>query len=164
MSTYELLLLAIAILLGGVLGLLTFAMIRWRTEWRFLSYELLRYRDRSRSHGGEYFGYGSEEFGYWGEVRRIIRDAERENRIELTWAAREMLIVPIMEQVEERGGISLGQASESIQDLLREMKDYDGETLTDRHGAKNAVAVIRAFFKRFCNIPPFCSRTEETSR
>lgn len=102
------------------------------------------------THGGGIDGYRLSE---------IIDRAERRAGITLSWGAREMLIIPVIESIET-GRHDLESVERSISDLI--------ETAAEKHypeylsnGECNSVSIIKAFHKRYCNIPPFCERTEE---
>jgi len=92
-------------------------------------------------------------------LARIIEYAQREAGITLTWGAREMLIIPVIESLEAGGDVNWEQIEKSIRDLVMTIaEDRAPEYLP--HGSRNSISMIRGFYKRFCNIPPFCSRKE----
>jgi len=97
----------------------------------------------------------------WGSpLFEIIERAERSAGIRLTWGARQMLVIPVIETIEARGDVSWPEVDTSIRDVVLTMAE---ERVTDEAGrTRNSVAAIRAFWRRFCNIPPFCSRREES--
>lgn len=89
----------------------------------------------------------------------IIERAELDAGIRLTWGAREMLAIPVIETIEARGDVSWSVVDSSIRDVVRTMAEERGpEESSER---RNSISAIRAFWRRFCNIPPFCSRTDE---
>jgi hypothetical protein len=88
----------------------------------------------------------------------IIQSAERQYNIELSWAAREMLVVPIKERLQY-GPVDWEDVAKSIDKIVASTVE-DG--IRDSGGRyRNAVAVIKAFYRRFCNIPPFCDPTAD---
>lgn len=132
-----------------LIGVLAFG-IRERSdkhrEWK-LRDDWLRlhgYRDR-------YFGYPLEE---------LILNAERQSDVRLTWGAREMLRIPVIEAIEAQGDVDWAQVDVSIRDIVGSMSESQAER-GQPSMFRDSRSVIRAFFKRFCNIPPFCSRTDE---
>lgn len=93
----------------------------------------------------------------------IIDRAEREAGIRLTPLAREMLTLPIIEQLVDGRSIDLDQVAESVRSIFATLRDDSIAADRATGGARNTLGVIRSFFRNFCNIPPFCSRTEESS-
>jgi hypothetical protein len=101
---------------------------------------------------------------YWvgaSPLREMIAVAQTEVGVTLTWGAREMLIIPIVEAFESRGQVDWNEVQGSIRILMETLAE-EGQlrSLAPAERLRSAVDVIRAFYKRFCNIPPFCSRKE----
>lgn len=93
------------------------------------------------------------------ELWEIIDAAERRSQVTLTWGARQMLIIPVVETIELRGRVDWREVQLSIDDIVRTMAEGDVPLPSGR--LASSVSVIHAFFSRFCSIPPFCSRREE---
>jgi hypothetical protein len=91
----------------------------------------------------------------------FIAEAEEATQITLTSAAKDMLTIPVMELTEAGEDVDFEEVRESVLTLVKAMAEDDP---SQPSGEYNSVVVIRAFFKRFCNIPPFCSRTNERSQ
>lgn len=92
-------------------------------------------------------------------LQQIIEHAQDAAGIRLTWGAREMLTIPILEYIELKGRVDWEEVDNSIRDLMRTMaEDQSSQHLPGN--SRNSIALIRGFHKRFCNIPPFCSRKE----
>jgi hypothetical protein len=90
---------------------------------------------------------------YEKKVRRSIEIASDWGyRDRLTWGAREMLTIPVIESYERRGPVDQAILSESLRKIIEAMYKDDGGT-----AVKDSQDVIRAFHKRFCSIPPFCN-------
>ena len=95
----------------------------------------------------------------------IILAAERSNDIRLSWGAREMLIIPVVEIIEKDGSVDWRQVDKSIQSLIETIANDKHMDMPYRYsGTINSLNVIRAFFQRFCNIPPFCRPDEDSTR
>ncbi len=100
--------------------------------------------------------------GYWWRSRSapalletFISRAEREFGVRLSLAARDMLTVPIGELVERGDSVDFDSVRESITMLVG--------TIAESPSARargDSIAVIEAFAKRFCGIPPFCDRKD----
>jgi hypothetical protein len=155
MSLTDILLILIAVLLIALFGAAVFLFFRYRGLFivRDLVAALLVDRERFRNTEGPY--------RYAGPLSDIIDMAEREYGVELSWGAREMLAIPVIERLTEKGSIDWNQVQESIFQLVRTMREDFPDASHSPLRRRNAVAVIRAFYKRFCNIPPFCSPTDD---
>ncbi|HBB89137.1 MAG TPA: hypothetical protein DC047_16140 [Blastocatellia bacterium] len=129
-----------------------FLIIQWRVFWPRLLHRYSKY--------GERFGRVSY---YEPELFSIIARAERQSQVELTWGAREMLAIPVIETLQLEGRVNWPQVDQSIGDIVRTMAE-EGQRAQLPPRTRDSVSVIGGFFKRFCNIPPFCSRTEEARR
>jgi len=90
----------------------------------------------------------------------MISAAERDAGVQLTWGARQMLIIPVAEALELRGEVDWRDVEGSIRDIVRTVAEEPAPEERDR-SVRSSISVIRAFFRRFCNIPPFCSRRDE---
>lgn len=149
----------LVILIFLLVTLIALLAILFMKSRRFLSY-FLQFAWR-----GEFRHF--ERFEYWPYEERlfsIIARAESENAVELSWGAREMLVIPIIEQFQDGRPIDWREIEMSIIKILDSMREDHSAASESRIGRRNAVAVIRAFFKRFCNIPPFCSPNEDALR
>jgi len=118
----------------------------------------------SRYSGHPSFWRSRYRFDYHNvQIDEIIDDAARANNITLTWAARQMLAIPVFESLERGEDVGLRQVAESIMDVVSTMAEEPSPP--DANGRRRtSQSVIRGFYRRFCNIPPFCSRREEAGR
>lgn len=91
------------------------------------------------------------------ELSRIIDVAEREAGIEFTRGGRQMLVIPVIETIELDGRVDWAEVRGSINRVAQTIAEEQGGVFGVGRAA-TSVSVIRAFFRRFCNIPPFCSR------
>ncbi len=119
-----------------------------KSPWRFV--EHMGWRERSSFRASRYSHH----------LYEIIDLAARDADITLTWGAREMLAIPIIETLETRAEVNWEENEASIRDIVRAMAE-DGPIVGLFGRNRNSVSTIRAFWRRYCNIPPFCSRTEE---
>ena len=140
---------AILVLLLLLLAAFALLILQWRAV-RFRMFYSAEWRDR----------YFHARWAY--PLFEIIERAEFETGIRLSWGAREMLAIPVIETIEARGDVSWSEVDNSIRDVVRTMAEEQGPDESGR--TRNSVAAIRAFWRRFCNIPPFCSRREEAPR
>jgi hypothetical protein len=128
-----------------------------RLQFRFWD---LEHATRYRSFDGFAFRYE-----FYGDLVEVLRAAERETGVPLTWAARDVLMIPIIEQLMDGREVDMNQVRSSVRSILEAIREDHSGHLTSDRGSRNALAVIKGFFKRFCSIPPFCLPTEEpTSR
>lgn len=87
------------------------------------------------------------------ELDRALRDS----RIEITPAARTMLLLPFAEH--ELTGDELPALRETFVTVLRSMREDPDERDAGRF--RTSFSVIRSWWTNFCNIPPFCRPTRE---
>jgi hypothetical protein len=94
------------------------------------------------------------------QLFEMITAAERDAGVQLTWGARQMFIIPIVGALELRADVDWRDVESSIRDIVRTVAEEPAPEERDR-ATRSSLSVIRAFFRRFCNIPPFCSRRDE---
>jgi hypothetical protein len=75
----------------------------------------------------------------------------------LSGPARELLRIPLAETTSRSGKLNQEQADESLGLILDSMRETPISDIEGDGKIRTSVAVIRAFAKNFCNIPPFCS-------
>lgn len=101
------------------------------------------------------------------KFNRIIQKIEASSEIELTWGAREMLIVPIVEIIERDGRVNWLEVESSITKVLlaAEPSATQIERQSDISDAKerSSLSIIKGYANKFCQIPPFCRRVERKS-
>lgn len=92
---------------------------------------------------------------------RILIDVEERVGIRLTAGARDMLLIPLVE-ARSFAPVTSWTEAESLERILRSMaedpSDYDRDG--EQGKVRSSLSVIRAFWKNFCNIPPFCDGRE----
>ena len=90
-------------------------------------------------------------------IYEIISRVES-SEAELTVSAREMLAIPVMEQVEAGQHVDWKQVERSIHAIVGAAKRnaHHNERIS---GKLNAMGIILGFWAQFCNIPPFCDET-----
>jgi hypothetical protein len=145
MTAQEVIIVVVLIAVQGAV-----VVIGWRMIWSRILHRLEEYA---------YFRPYDYPF-YEPDLTFILERAQREAQVELTWGARQMLIIPVMETIQRQGRVDWNQIDESIKDIVRTIGEEERRPeLPGR--TRDSISVIRGFWKRFCNIPPFCSRTEE---
>jgi hypothetical protein len=145
MTTFEY---AVIIGLLAVIAMLVFGLFLGLRLMRNPWWERYRYYYR-----GPYDRYHGDWLDF---LDRVIRDSERRMGTQISWGAREMLLVPIVESYNRRGPIPPEVIEESVR-LVLSASAEDGRSKEHL----DSIDVIRGFHKRFCNIPPFCDRTED---
>jgi hypothetical protein len=90
-------------------------------------------------------------------IYRIISAAESAQGVMLTYSAREILAIPVMERFEVSVTIDWEQVQSSVHQVIAAANSgvHPGEMIDKK---LNAIAIIRGFHAHFCNIPPFCVR------
>lgn len=129
-----------------------FLFIQWRIIWPKLLHRFPKYD----------YHFGPKHF-YEPRLFSIIASAELESQVDLTWGAREMLTIPVIETMQIRREVNWDEVEGSIRDIVRTIAQ-EGERRQLPPRTRDSVSVIGGFFRRFCNIPPFCSRTEDVRR
>src|SRR5437763_510031 len=97
----------IVVVIIAVQGVVIF--IGWRLIWPRVLHRLAEY---------DYFRYSGYPF-YEPELIFMIERAQREAQVELTWGARQMLVIPVMETIQRQGRVDWNQIDESIRDVVR---------------------------------------------
>ena len=75
----------------------------------------------------------------------------------LSGPARNMLRIPFIEATKRAGQINQEQADASFDRLLESVRAAPSAEIEGNGRLRTSIAVIRAFYENFCNIPPFCS-------
>lgn len=99
------------------------------------------------------------ELHYNARLGQLITSISREANIKLTWGARDMLSVPILERLEKKETVDWQQVRQSIMQVLQTSVETELNPELRMTRRVDSVSVIRGFYHRFCNIPPFCSRS-----
>jgi hypothetical protein len=108
--------------------------------------------------------YESDWRGDWSFAERELISLEERTGIRLTSGARDMLLIPLSESGRRRGPPGLdfrfGPEYESLQVILRTMREDPSLEDRETRDVRSSLSVIRAFWRNFCNIPPFCDGRE----
>lgn len=88
---------------------------------------------------------------------RISRVVKTPGAVELSWGARELLRVPLIETYESAGYRDTERADESLRLVAESLREQPSTPSEGQGRKRTSIAVIRAFANNFCNIPPFCS-------
>ena len=88
---------------------------------------------------------------------RLLRFQRIPNIPDLSWGAKELLRIPIIEAFESAEFHNAETTDESLR-LVAESLREEPHSRSEGHGRlRTSIAVIRAYAENFCNIPPFCS-------
>lgn len=90
-------------------------------------------------------------------VNVTLRRYERSQGLVLSNGARQLLRVPVVETAEFAEQFDREQTNASLANVLATLKEQPRSPAEGTDNVRTSVAVIRAFWKNFCNIPPFCS-------
>ena len=94
-------------------------------------------------------------------IRRIIEIAEKKTGKQLTRSAREMLAIPIEEVINFVYEPNWPQIESSV---IKTVAHAEPDEFAPTKLKYNARSIIAAFYKNFCNIPPFCGPVEKGDR
>lgn len=127
--------------------------------WRLLSdlRHEIRFLRQSRYQYDRRYGPG------WRYDEEELLRLEERSGIRLTPGARDMVLIPLAEAARgRRGRFPPGLEYASLETILRTMReDPSLEDRVDGPGnVRSSLSVIRAFWRNFCNIPPFCDGRE----
>ena len=87
-----------------------------------------------------------------------LRSYERSQGLTLSAGARQLLRVPVIETAEFAEHFDPERTDTSLNTVFKTLADAVPATRAEGNsGFRTSVAVIRAFWENFCNIPPFCS-------
>jgi hypothetical protein len=104
-----------------------------------------------------YEKYGSELARY----EEIVQSFENEYRMQLTPGAVEIIFVPLIEVLESGSSLDQRELAETLRTVLETVaNEPDGRDKAA--GTRSSWSVIKAYWRNFCNIPPFCGPTAQT--
>jgi hypothetical protein len=76
---------------------------------------------------------------------------------DLSWGAKELLRIPIIEAFESAEFHNAAATDQSLRIVAESLRE-EPHSQSEGHGSlRTSIAVIRAYARNFCNIPPFCS-------
>lgn len=91
------------------------------------------------------------------EIEMKIDELERKFNVSLTTLAKQFLIFPLIE-VNYFQSLNQTEVNKSLTKIFIQLEEQEEPLLGGRR--KSTIGIIKAFFKKFCNIPPFCDRKE----
>jgi hypothetical protein len=87
-------------------------------------------------------------------IRRFEADPSNPT---LSRRARQLLRLPVVEAAETLGEYRPSEIVGSLDRIFSTLRETDGSPELILVDVRNCASVIHAFWKNFCNIPPFCS-------
>jgi len=123
----------------------------WRRykRWRFKS------KDFEEFYEWQYLFFESNESF---KISEMIYDNEKEMGINLSEPAKNLIIIPILEQFQITKEIDYEETKKSVTRLMQTIKQEPIETVITNNKKHTSQSVIKSFWKNFCNIPPFCTK------
>lgn len=95
-------------------------------------------------------------------VSARVRDFERRpNAPKLSLGARQMLRIPVVEAAQASNRLDAVEVSRSLDTVLDSLTEPPRSPVEGTDRGRTSIAVVRAFWKNFCHIPPFCSGEEQ---
>jgi hypothetical protein len=95
-------------------------------------------------------------------VSARVRDFERRpDAPKLSAGARQMLRIPVVEAAQASNRLDVVEVSRSLDTVLDSLTEPPRSPVEGTDRGRSSIAVIRAFWKNFCHIPPFCSGEEQ---
>jgi hypothetical protein len=100
-----------------------------------------------------YAKHGSELARY----EQMLESYEKEKKISLTPGAIELIFVPLVEILDRQQKLDFVTLSATLKVLVEEIAAEPDSR--DPSSQRSSLSVIRAYWKRWCNIPPICGST-----
>lgn len=100
----------------------------------------------------------SEEAKRYEELILLLANKEG---INLSLAAIDLLLIPILEQFQTKGHLDYYQVEASLRTIIIDIKETPSNFDTNKMGKRTTLSIIKAFWKNFCNIPPFCTEKDK---
>ena len=95
----------------------------------------------------------------WNSIETHFDKLLKQENIELTSYARMMLLIPLAEEVSSVSNFDADQTKNSLEVLVKEIShESSGIDVENYLGKRNSRSIIRAFWNKYCNMPPFCGR------
>lgn len=100
------------------------------------------------------------------QVEDFLQSFEKEYGVELTPGAYEMIVVPLVEVLQTGEELNLEMVRNTLEQIVIEVAKEPAArdvTLSKKNSqqTRSSWSVIKAFWKRWCNIPPLCDSTGE---
>jgi hypothetical protein len=90
-------------------------------------------------------------------VNERLKTLERRYGLVLSNGARQLLRVPVMETAELREEFDEGQTLATLDRIFTTLREEPNTSVEGVYEKRTSIAVIRALWKNFCRIPPFCA-------
>ena len=90
-------------------------------------------------------------------VNSRLRTLERDRSLVLSSGARQVLRAPVVEQAEFNDVFNEQQAYGSLETIFQTLREEPRAIQRNPVNERTSVDVIRAIWKNFCKVPPFCS-------
>ncbi|CDZ68156.1 Hypothetical protein NGAL_HAMBI2605_64400 [Neorhizobium galegae bv. orientalis] len=90
------------------------------------------------------------------QTPQIIQGEEQNLKIKLSQSAKDLLSLPIDEMIISGQQVNWGDVETSIKKLMETLANDTGPGSRDADNNVTSAAVVRAFWEKFCDIPPFC--------
>ncbi len=95
-------------------------------------------------------------------VRRIIERYEEQFQISLTPGAIEVIIIPLVEELEDGRQIDFQELDRSILEIFETLQEEpDWRDREQRQADRSSRSVLKAISYRWCRIPPICDRGQD---
>jgi hypothetical protein len=91
----------------------------------------------------------------------LIHIISYKNGVNLSPAAKELLLIPILEQYQINGMLSEFEVEESLYTLIKTVKTNPSVNESENSTKRTTISIIKAYYNKFCSIPPFCSKKDK---
>jgi hypothetical protein len=93
------------------------------------------------------------------QVESEIETQEQRFGLSLTPAAVELILLPCFEELERTQDLPEGTIKETVRKVIEEAKRSPDPR--DQGSTRSVFSIARAWWKRWCDIPPICRPTDE---
>jgi hypothetical protein len=93
-------------------------------------------------------------------LEQMLESYEKESKISLTPGAIELIFVPLVEILNNQQKLDFDSVSRTFEPLVEEIA-AEPDSRDSQSRQRSSLSVVRAYWKRWSNIPPICGSTAE---
>jgi len=96
------------------------------------------------------------------KLQKQVRRYETLRNIKLTPGAMEVLLIPFVEELQAGRRLNFIESAKTIKKATDEMAAHPDAR--DDRDTRSSWSALRAFWKKWCNIPPICGPTNDAEK
>jgi hypothetical protein len=86
----------------------------------------------------------------------LINDAEKARNLTITGGALQLLLLPLLEELQAGRKVDNAVLQKSLQEVFDSLQE--SPDTRDTGNQRSSVSIIRAWYLRWCKVPPFCGK------